>query len=45
MGKKRAREADGAEPADNSVDKMDEDSSDEEVSTPIRNAAQHWSSR
>lgn len=32
MGKKRAREADGAPPADNSVDKMDEDSSDEEVS-------------
>ncbi|KAK7415307.1 Mss4p nuclear export [Neonectria punicea] len=30
MGKKRAREADGAPPADNSVDKMDEDSSDEE---------------
>lgn len=30
MGKKRAREADGAPPADNSVDKMDEDSSDDE---------------
>lgn len=32
MGKKRAREADGAPPIDNSVDKMDEDSSDDEVS-------------
>ncbi|KAF7543731.1 hypothetical protein G7Z17_g10499 [Cylindrodendrum hubeiense] len=30
MGKKRAREADGAAPVDNSVDKMDEDSSDDE---------------
>ncbi|KAH8735634.1 p21-C-terminal region-binding protein-domain-containing protein [Ilyonectria robusta] len=30
MGKKRAREADGAPPIDNSVDKMDEDSSDDE---------------
>ncbi|KAH7145864.1 p21-C-terminal region-binding protein-domain-containing protein [Dactylonectria estremocensis] len=30
MGKKRAREVDGVQPADNSVDKMDEDSSDEE---------------
>ncbi|KAH7017655.1 p21-C-terminal region-binding protein-domain-containing protein [Ilyonectria destructans] len=30
MGKKRAREADGAPPVDNSVDKMDEDSSDDE---------------
>ncbi|KPM36231.1 Protein BCP1 [Neonectria ditissima] len=30
MGKKRAREADGAPPVDHSVDKMDEGSSDEE---------------
>ncbi|KAH6996468.1 p21-C-terminal region-binding protein-domain-containing protein [Ilyonectria sp. MPI-CAGE-AT-0026] len=30
MGKKRAREADGAPPVDNSADKMDEDSSDDE---------------
>ena len=33
MGKKRAREAEGKEvpPANNDVDKMDEDSSDDEV--------------
>ncbi|KAI5463173.1 p21-C-terminal region-binding protein-domain-containing protein [Mariannaea sp. PMI_226] len=30
MGKKRAREADGAAPAEQNVDKMDEDSSDDE---------------
>lgn len=43
MGKKRAREADGqTEPAGASADKMDEDSSDDEV-TPTTCAPHHKS--